>query len=80
MSYKTDLDNIFLKYASSPLLDGELNDRGKCILLVTAQEMKIKYPGNYTVDLCFQSHRDIWGPRLKFDDSQEETMFLLRYS
>jgi len=79
MSYKTDLNKIFRKHAlSPPLLRGE-NILQEITQEIT-QEMKLKYPGNYTVELCFQFRRGTWEPLLKFDNSQEETMFLLRYS
>ena len=40
--------------------------------------MKIKFPGNYTVESYYNSQKMKWDLRLRFKDPQEETMWILR--
>lgn len=40
--------------------------------------MQIKYPGPYCVEQYYNSDKMKWDLRLRFDNLQEETMWLLR--
>lgn len=40
--------------------------------------MKIKFPGNYTVESYYNSDKMKWDLRLRFEDPQEETMWILK--
>lgn len=40
--------------------------------------MQFKYPGPYRVEQYYNSDKMKWDLRLRFDDPQEETMWLLR--
>ena len=42
--------------------------------------MQIKYPGAYTVEQFYNADKMKWDLRLKFEDAQEETIWLLRWS
>lgn len=42
--------------------------------------MKIKYPGNYTVEQYYNKEKMKWDLRLKFDDPKHETMWLIKWS
>lgn len=41
--------------------------------------LKEDYPGNYTVRETFLSSKMSWGPKLVFEDEQEEIMWRLKY-
>ena len=50
-------------------------------IVANAQKyMQIKYPGPYTVEQYYNSDKMKWDLRLRFDNPQEETMWLLRFS
>ena len=50
-------------------------------ILDNAQKyMQIKYPGPYTVEQYYNANKMKWDLRLKFDDLQEEMMWVLRWS
>lgn len=42
--------------------------------------MQIRYPGNYVVEQFYNSEKMKWDLRLRFDDPQEQTVWLLRWS
>jgi hypothetical protein len=44
-----------------------------------AELLQQEYPGNYQVQEAFIPYTMSWGPRLVFEDEQEEIMFRLKY-
>ena len=42
--------------------------------------MQMKYPGNYRVEQFYNADKMKWDLRLRFEDAQEETMWLLRWA
>ena len=42
--------------------------------------MQIKYPGPYRVEPYYNAEKMKWDLRLRFEDPQEETLWLLRWS
>ncbi len=44
-----------------------------------AELLQQEYPGNYQVQEAFVPSKMSWGPRLVFEDEQEEIMFRLKY-
>ena len=69
MSYKQQLTELYFYH--------EKSDKGRA--LVTKQLQKA-YHGNYTVVEYYLPEKFCWGPKLVFEDKQEEIMFLLRHS
>ena len=43
------------------------------------QRLKEDYPGNYIVHETFLPSKMSWGPKLVFEDEQEEIMWRLKY-
>lgn len=42
--------------------------------------MQLKYPGPYQVETYYNSEKMKWDLRLRFDDPQEQTVWLLRWT
>jgi hypothetical protein len=44
------------------------------------ESMQEYFPGNYVVEDCFNPQKLLFELRLKFDNPQDETLFLVKYS
>jgi hypothetical protein len=42
------------------------------------RRMKAKYPGNYIVEEYYNATDHIWDLRLRFDNPEDETWFMLK--
>lgn len=69
MSYKLELDKLYRAYTKT--------ETGLQNMTKRLQET---YPGNYKVVECYVPEKYYWGPKLVFEDEQEEIMFMLRWS
>lgn len=76
MSYKRRLNEL-KRYTIGVGHFGGLSDVQSEII---NEYMKIQYPGNYIVEEYYNVQRMAFDLRLVFKDSEEEIMFILKYS
>ena len=46
---------------------------------MATKRLQETYPGNYTIVECYIPEKYCWGPKLVFEDPQEEIAFILTY-
>lgn len=58
----------------------QIHGKNEAGFSVVTKWLQRTYPGNYTVVECYVPEKYCWGPKLVFEDAQEEMMFILKYS
>jgi hypothetical protein len=68
LSYKKELKDLY-----------RMCSKDESGFAMATKRLQETYPGNYTIVECYIPEKYCWGPKLVFEDPQEEIAFILTY-